>query len=434
MRGQFPQRSIFRLESLEARTLLASGDFAEALTADAPYLFNFEPVSASAVVAARDGGNLIIDASLLPASLTDLSISGFDNVTINGTEKLNLLSVSNVKTFNAPNLDIVGTLQITMVSSVNLNSIKGVASLAGTETRLQVGDARSATIYTELDRLSVSSSNKVFLISGNSNQEIQLEFNEPGQILGRTKVLQSTDLTPDAVTTVSGGSFDVIILSLSPANKDSNQLMQRLRTALKQGDVANANALLSDILKTTKLAEGNFAVAFPVSISVELNLAQIGHALHQTNFPGLVEPTGDRLGLATLLSPTPDQAVNRLSLPDLSDNHRAREVVSTAYDDHSSVAAFTPAETTVRNLDGQAAIVQSGPVDVAAPTTISIWDQVRSTLSSLTSGVNPERETVSAYIVGQLGSELHPGTRPGLLVDAKAGRSTSSRESLWIEI
>jgi hypothetical protein len=183
---------------LETRTLLA-GD-AAAIVSSGAYLSNFgsDPTSSQITIAGLNGGQLTIDANLLPASVKDLKISGFKNVTISGSDKFESLDLSRIESFVGAGISVGNTLSVTNVSSVTLNSIGGFATLAGTEMRLDVIDARSATLYSTLDRLTVSSRNDLMLLSGNPKQEIRLELQTSGStILGPT--LQNAAQVPAPV-------------------------------------------------------------------------------------------------------------------------------------------------------------------------------------------------------------------------------------------
>ncbi|MBI4659561.1 MAG: hypothetical protein HY735_12040 [Verrucomicrobia bacterium] len=188
----------FRLELLETRTLLA-GD-AVAITSTGAYLTNLDadPTSSQVTVVGMNGGKLTIDSNLLPATVKDLKISGFENVTVSGLDKFDSLDLSRIGTFVGAGISVGSTLKVTNVTSVTLGSVAGFATLAGQEMRLEVSDARSATIYSTLDRLTVSSKNDLMLLSGNPKQEIRLELQTSGStILGPT--LQSASQVPTPV-------------------------------------------------------------------------------------------------------------------------------------------------------------------------------------------------------------------------------------------
>jgi hypothetical protein len=71
---------------------------------------------------------------------------------------------------------------------------------------------------------------------------------------------------------------------------------------------------------------------------------------------------------------------------------------------------------------------------VLAPSETPMLDVVRSMISTLATGVDAQTSTVSAYIIGRVGTQLQPGERPGLLVDAKPSRIGGNRESMWIQV
>lgn len=444
---------MFRLEMLETRALLA-GD-ASALTSSGTYLTNLisDPTNPQITIVGLSGGQLTIDSALLPTSIKDLRISGFESVTVSGPEKIQSLNISRIGSFVGLEVDVGNSLTVTDVANVTLNSIAGFATLTGKETRLEVVDSRSATIYSTLDRLTVSSRNDLMLLSGNPNQEIRLEFQSGGsEILGprrqtgaeasiptlpgdletppaNQQVITPGDLASDPLQTFTGisnggqSSYTVIVISLSNG-ADGNLFLLKLQNAVKQGDANGVKNAFAEFVKN---------VRFVGTSSYGVNLA--GNTPTRIEVPGFAEVS--RQFEATTRLTTVSPAIS-ISPENLNSNPVSLTVhILGNAEDLPAGATDTHAVTT-----GTDRPISIEPVLRLEPEQLSpapasehlVIDQVRSSLSSLVASVDAHISTVSAYIIDRFGNEFQPGERTVLLVDAKSSRSVAGRETDWVQL
>jgi hypothetical protein len=450
MRSRKPHAS-FQLEMLESRTLLAGADPSAALSATGGYLVDFgsAALDGAVTIAGTPGVDLTVDLARLPSAIKNLNITGFAHVTVVGTGQFDSLTLGNLESFWASGVD-VQTVTANDVSALSLHAIKVFGTLGGHETRLEVFDSRSANIYSTLDKLTVASANDVFLISGNPNQEIRLDFRTATLPLGPTQkvILPGEDpITPpvlnpgdvqvvhpgenpsDVVTTVNGSTYTVVIISLSNA-KDAQ--LSKLQDALKQGDFESARTLFSTYLKSGKSVDSALVARLPSNTLSELNLAEFGRIARTVERNvNLTDSHGLIAGNATDSSPL------RLQLFGGSETSSvAARDTHTANDDSAPNAApvsagepvtFVPSPSDGSNSPAGLSAAVAAP---EAP----LLELVRSALSNLTVGVDSQNDTVSAYIIGRLGDQFQPGVRPGLLVDAKPARNSGNRETAWIQV
>jgi hypothetical protein len=479
--------ALYQLEVLESRTLLAALDPVAALSVSGGYLINFAPATTGSLItiAGTAAGDLSIDATLLPDWVKDLNISGFNRVTITGSEQLNSLTLGRVGTFSGLNTDVV-TLNATNVGTISLHAVTVFATLAGKEMRLEVFDSRSANIYSTLDKLTVASSNDVFLISGNSNQEIRLDFRTANLPLGPTQNvifpavipaprpseipappreipappseipappseiptsssgvpispegipslpdeirIGPEDIQPDTVRTFNGTTYTVVVLSLS--NAKDGQLL-KLQIALEKGDLESVRSFFVTHLKSNRLSNAAYSIRLPASTPEELYLAEFSRVVslrnHDANFV-------DQRMVVNLVPQMGDAYSAKLPLFESQENLRAWSSIE-SYASSKIAARELPTEfnlepiilapDSIQYLDPADAThdLNSGP----SP----ILDFVRSILAE---GVDFSTNTVSAYIIGHMTDELQPGESPGLLVDAKPTRQVGDRESTWIQV
>lgn len=446
---------MFRLEMLETRALLA-GDGA-ALTSSGTYLTNLisDPTNSQITIVGLSGGQLTIDAALLPTSIKDLRISGFESVTVSGPEKIQSLNLSRIGSFVGLEVDVGNSLTVTNVASVTLDSISGFATLSGKETRLEVNDSRSATIYSTLDLLTVSSRNDLMLLSGNPNQEIRLEFQTSGsEILGPTRqmgsetptptlpgdveitpptqqVISPSDLASDSLHTFTGvtndgqSSYTVIVISLS-GGSEGNQLLLKLQNAVKQGDANGVKNAFAEFVKN---------IRFVGTSSYGINLS--GNTTTRVEVPGFAELSRHFDATNRLANVQPVFSAP----PEISNPSLASLNVHILANAEDLSLSFNAPEIRALTADGDRPIsieaVARPEADQLRPAPSSenlILDQVRSSLSTLVAQVDAHISTVSAYIIDRFGNEFQPGERPVLLVDAKSSRSIPGRETDWVQL
>ncbi len=408
---------------LETRTLLA-GD-ASPISSSGQIITNLDAArgSTEVAIAGLEGGQLTIDATLLPDTVTDLRISGFDTVTITGSDKLSSLSLSKIGSFSATDLDVTSELKVRDVGTLKIHALVGVAWLNGSEMRLEVATASSATIMSNLDRLTISSSSNIVVISGNPHQEIRLDFHSSSnQLHAFSKVIYTDDLPPGTVTDVDNGQFTVIILSLASL-VDGDARVLKLKDALKKGDADAIRNAFAEFLPRGELKDSVYAMTFSAQQGANLSLEEIARLINQRERP-VDAPTPSTVNVsAHLLSPESGQsaAFEAAPLPHATAGSiRLSGAAESALPFGEKITMPSPQDA------------HEGDAHASSYSKNEIIENVRSTLSALVSGT-AQLNSVSAYIIDGVGTQLEPGELPGLLVDAKSARSRRAAVD-WVEI
>lgn len=478
----------FQLEMLESRTLLA-GDLG-AITSSGAYLSNLDsdPTNPQITIVGLSGGQLVLDAKFLPATAKDLRISGFQSVTVTGPEKLDSLDLSRIGTFVGSEVEVKSSLRVTDVANVILKSIAGFAMLSGKESRLEVADSRSATIYSTLDRLTLSSKNDLMLLSGNPNQEIRLEFLTNGSsILGPTRlggsgiptqtppvatgnseltpptnpetsvparpigqespglvqpgvtepqgstqqVITPSELTSDALHTFTGisnggqSSYTVIVISLS-GGAEANLFLLKLQNAVKQGDVDGVKNAFAEYVKNVRFV-GTMSYGIASNANIPIRIEVPAMAEISRHFEPSDRPTASSPGISAQMEiahTNPNMVDVRIHV--LGSPEDLSFNVSALESERMPVASTVPIETKLQPEQDHSRATPS--------TDRPIVDQVRSGLSTLITQVDAHVSTVSSYIMDRFGNEFLAGELPVLLVDAKPSRSAIEREINWVQI
>lgn len=427
-------RQAFRLEPLETRTLLA-GDLA-AITSSGNFVSNFDPdaVGSAVSIASKEGGFLVIDAAILPDAVKDLRISGFEGVTITGSDSFDRLDLSHIGSFSADNINVTVELDVHNVGALKLHSIGGVAWLFGSETRLDVGDSRAATIVSNLDSLTVSSKNDLNLISTNPNQSIRVEFRSVRPTLtfpAENVSFVDTSPTSDPATDVKNvkedqPSYNVIVVSLSPED-----LAASLQTALKRGDVETVKKELAEYLQSVRLVKSTYMATFPVGTPAEFDLSEVGQMSHGMDPADYF--AGDH---ASMPLPSSNLEVIAVHIPVFAADESLdlpRAIGGEREYSHSPETKLSSLDMLSVNPDAENGTEDDADDRQHRGDRLLSIDSLRSTLSTLVSGVGSRFGTVSAYIIDDVGSKLEPGVLPGLLVEARSARSRRDAVD-WIQV
>lgn len=425
-------RSFLQLEMLETRTLLAGVD--DAIVGSGDFLTNYDPsaIESHVTIVSTVGGELTIDSAALSDKVTDLKISGFDTVTITGSDKFSSLDLSHVGKFLGSEIKVVAELEVRDVGSLTLQSIAGVAWLYGNDMRLEVADARSATIVSNLHRLTLNSQNDIVLLA-DAQQEIRIEYEatQPRLILPADNV-SFVDTASNGVTPPTDGQGNdggsqpppptVLIVSLSTPGA-----AEFLKAALKSGDTETVKDAFAEYLKAAHLDKSVVHLAFPVGAPAEIKLAELGLLTRgDTLFDPLAQPNAGESTLHPL--PVPEALTSNIHFiapdevkPLPEGSFRETRSPGSAELNPTTGTAITPASQDYASKVG------------ANDSRSSLLDDVRLTLSAMAPTTASNFGTVSAYIINDLGSKFEPGVLPGLLVDAKLSRMRRETSD-WIEL
>jgi hypothetical protein len=442
-----------QLESLETRTLLA-GDVS-AITSSGSFVTNFDPATtpSSIAIAGNNGGDLTVDASLLPDSVSELKISGFSSVTVKGTDKFVNLQLSDIESFSGENIDVVGTLKVTNVGTLQLHALAGMAWLYGDQMKLDVYDAASMTILSELDVLMISSHTNLLSLlgkpeTGDQSVELGLVFDasQLGDIGAFTKIVFAKDLepSPDPGTNEPGNGdqtekpnqFVVVIVSKSSLTAAKSSLL-RLQDALQAGDTASIRAAFAEFLNEVEAADqGTKPSVFLTSGSQSETLrAAISSGLPD-DLTDLPQPHGgeqvikrtislEQLNRMVSLQTSARVASGELAAS-IADAASSAVVEDATHQTHAQALSLVAAESPNRNSH------ESGE-SAGRTSPEKVIDGIRSTLASLVTDLDSGVHTVSAYILDRVENDFAPGVLPGLLVDARSSRVR--RDSVeWIEV
>ena len=183
-----------QLEPLERRTLLAGdvGDVAGVLgaaevaaIADVQIEIDFasQPelnVALLSFKGAEDGGNLVIDVGLLPGEVSEIAISSFDQVALEGGGELRYLTVSDVDKIRLDEISVSDGLLASEVGFISVNQLPTIVSLKGTQSLVSFSSFSEGHVFlSNLQSLILVTDAEVeslFIHSQNTTQSVQISF------------------------------------------------------------------------------------------------------------------------------------------------------------------------------------------------------------------------------------------------------------------
>lgn len=226
-----------RLEPLEARTLFAGleADFLlakSAVTGVGDFLVEFNPRfgNQQLVLTGQPGADLVIDFDQLPAFITVVTISNFDQVEFKGTDTLQRLIATDIRALDGLGITLDTGLFSTNVQSIALAHAGDLAVLNGDATALTAASLSGTVVISDLDTLSLTSTTPdVFVISLNSDQVVKFTY-EPAQIsvVGLTDASKQILLPSSEDQAPPPGSVVVEV----PPSEQTNAFLARLRELL----------------------------------------------------------------------------------------------------------------------------------------------------------------------------------------------------------
>lgn len=246
-----------RLEPLEARTLLAGldADFLlakSAVTGVGDFLVEFNPRfgNQQLVLTGQANADLVIDFDLLPAFITVVTLSNFDQVEFKGTDTLQRLIATDINSLTAPGITLTTGLFSTDVTSISLANAGNLAVLNGDATALTTGSLSGTVVISDLHNLSLSSTTpEVFVISLNSDQIVRFTY-EPAQIsvVGLTDATKQILLPGSENQTPPPGSGGPVVVEVPPSDQ-TNAFLTRLRELLGSLRTDENQQLLFDFVQ-----------------------------------------------------------------------------------------------------------------------------------------------------------------------------------------
>lgn len=245
-----------RLEPLEARTLFAGleADFLlakSAVTGVGDFLVEFNPRfgNQQLVLTGQPDADLVIDFDLLPAFITVVTVSNFDQVEFKGTDTLQRLIATDINRLTAPGITLTTGLFSTDVGAISLANAGNLAVLNGDTTSL-AASLSDTVVISDLHTLSLSSTTpEVFVISLNSEQVVKFAY-EPAQIsvVGLTDTTKQILLPGSADQTPPPGSGGPVVVEVPPSEQ-TNAFLTRLRELLGSLRTDENQKLLFDFIQ-----------------------------------------------------------------------------------------------------------------------------------------------------------------------------------------
>ena len=183
-----------QLELLERRTLLAGdvGDVAGVLGAaevaaisDVQIEIDFasQPelnVALLSFKGAEDGGNLVIDVGLLPEEVSEIAISSFDQVALEGGGELRYLTVSDVDKIRLDEISVSDGLLASEVGFISVNQLPTIVSLKGTQSLVSFSSFSEGHVFLSNLQLLIlvtdAEVESLFIHSQNTTQSVQISF------------------------------------------------------------------------------------------------------------------------------------------------------------------------------------------------------------------------------------------------------------------
>ena len=183
-----------QLGPLERRTLLASdvGDVAGvfgaakvAAIADVQIEIDFasQPelnVALLSFKGAEDGGNLVIDVGLLPGEVSEIAISSFDQVALEGGGEFRYLTVSDVDKIRLDEISVSDGLLASEVGFISVNQLPTIVSLKGTQSLVSFSSFSEGHVFlSNLQSLILVTDAEVeslFIHSQNTTRSVQISF------------------------------------------------------------------------------------------------------------------------------------------------------------------------------------------------------------------------------------------------------------------
>ena len=423
-----PQRvRSLRLEWLESRTLLAGLGFEDALAQVSPAVkgsgdftlgFNARIGSSELFVTGSSAGTMTIDFDLLPSFVTAVTVQDFENVTFTGTDVLNKLVATNIKTLDADNITVKVGLYANNVQTVSLASGGGFAVLNGSSSKLEIANLDNTLIISDLQSLAIDSkSANVSIVSLNSTQTVSMLYSaEQVSVAGLTDSGAQVKFLPAGGDSTGNPNGSGNVVTVTP-NEQTNILIARIREILRTGGQGNPLAVLDSMTQ--------------VELSPPLAAAVVSTRL---------EPHSGRVAFDTAVPPqqSPDLTFGAERIPTLGELELRGATVAAGRPDVADVVL--PADWT-----------QAGPASgaTAFPATVGEIlnlgaenpDEARlvtpEAQALFLESLQAETRSLRDVVLDGLAAEIVPGERSAfLLVDPKPVRSAyeRNRESSLQEI
>lgn len=422
------------LEILEARALFAGDagvadvqfdEVLQALTAKGKMSAVFDPGALSVgvyrlLLSGEASSSVTVNFDLLPSYVTSVGVTQFDSVKFEGEDRLVNLLLSDVNSFSAPQIDVLGGFYASNVDQIEIKSVSGYATIQGDRVNADIAEFRAINLLLNVNAL----------VLDTNTLPVQITFWNTRTVIALPTVPNGWDLSAfSGLDNVQGqlrlGSSDI---SGSPSPVGSNDAQALLFSE------PHVKALL-DRLELLYRETGGFDATTIRRIVAELDNAQHFAA----SASGLVPEDLLRRDLTThsvAEAPTSFKflppAETSVSIP--VDAWVGAKLLSTdsteliARGDSGSESApsvvvqpsLSPVEAEVVNLP-MVNVSIDPEVDAAAPQA-SVW--------GLISQLVERGMDLKQYLINQIAQELRPGERTGvLLVDPKPIRGANSFRS-----
>lgn len=162
-----PDQQPLSLEVLEARALFAGDamvadaqfdEVLQALTAKGKINAVFDPGSLSVgvyrlLLSGEATSSVTVNFDLLPSFVTSIGVTQFDSVKFEGEDRLVNLILSDVNSFSAPQIDVLGAFYASNVDKIEINSVSGYATIQGDRVKADITEFRAINLLLNVNAL-----------------------------------------------------------------------------------------------------------------------------------------------------------------------------------------------------------------------------------------------------------------------------------------
>jgi hypothetical protein len=422
------------LEILEARALfagdavVADAQFDEvlhALTAKGKINAVFDPSALSVgvyrlLLSGQADSSVTVNFDLLPSFVTSIGVTQFDSVKFEGEDRLVNLILSDVNSFSAPQIDVLGAFYASNVDKIEINSVSGYATIQGDRVSADITEFRAINLLLNVNAL----------VLDTNTLPVQITFWNTRTVIALPTVPNGWDLsTFSGLDNVQGqlrvGSSDI---SGSPSPIGSTDAQALLFSE------PHVKALL-DRLELLYRETGGFDATTIRRIVAELDNAQHFAA----SATGLIPEDLVRRDLATHSIGEAPTSFKFLPSTEISMDIAVDASIGATLPSMNTATLLTGAEA---SGDGASSVVVQStlrPVEsdvVSLPlVNVTIDPEVESSTPQasvwgLISQLVERGMDLKQYLINQLAQELRPGERTGvLLVDPKPIRGANNLRS-----